>query len=155
MSFISNFQNWTESHNPRWLALLRLALGASLILRGVNFLNETPELEKLINASALSNYTEVLKHIIPWVHVVGGFLIIIGMFTRFAAFIQIPVLLGAVTFIHAKKSIFTLEVDLSYSILILTLLLVFVIEGSGKLSLAYYFKELADQQNATVNSDTA
>jgi putative oxidoreductase len=154
MSLFSKIKDWTESHNPRWLALLRLALGASLILRGVNFLNDTPELEKLINSSALHEYTNLLKHVIPWIHVVGGFLLIIGLFTRFAAFIQIPVLLGAVIFIHSKKSIFTAEVDLSYSVIILILLVVFVIEGSGQLSLAQFFKE-ADEEQVVPNNETA
>jgi uncharacterized membrane protein YphA (DoxX/SURF4 family) len=85
------------------------------------------------------------------VHIAGGFLIIIGIFTRFAAFVQIPVLLAVVFFITNKNGVFAVETDLSFSILILLMLVVFVIEGSGTLSLAGYFKEEeeAEAENAT------
>jgi uncharacterized membrane protein YphA (DoxX/SURF4 family) len=85
---------------------------------------------------------------LPWVHIAGGFLIIIGIFTRFAAFIQIPVLLAAIIFITTKNGVFAVETDLSFSILILLMLLVFVVEGSGTLSLAGYFKEEEEANKA-------
>jgi putative oxidoreductase len=148
MGLLKNLQNWTSSHNPKWLALFRVALGATLLLRGVSFLNNLPELERLIDHNNLSNYKNLLMNSIPWIHIAGGFLIIIGLFTRFAAFIQIPILAGAIFFINTRKGFFTAETDLSLSVIILLLLVVFVIEGSGTLSLAYYFKE-AEEENAT------
>lgn len=142
---LKNLQNWTSTHNPKWLALFRVALGATLLLRGVSFLNNLPELEKVIDQNNLTAYKTLLMNSIPWVHVAGGFLIIIGLFTRFAAFIQIPILAGAVIFINTKRSLF--ETDLSLSVITLLLLLVFVVEGSGPLSLAYYFKEAEEEDN--------
>lgn len=141
MSAISKFREWTTAHNPKWLALIRVALGAALLLKGVNFLDNTEELQTSLDASVFQTSSEWLAHMIPWVHIGGGFLIIIGLFTRFAALIQIPVLVGAVFFINSKRGFFTTETSLPYSIIILLLLLVFLIEGSGALSLAQYFKE--------------
>ena len=85
---------------------------------------------------------------IPWIHIAGGFLIIIGLFTRFAAFIQIPILAGAIFFINSKKGFFTAQTDLSLSVIIILLLFVFVVEGSGPLSLASYFKEVEEEEEA-------
>jgi putative oxidoreductase len=141
MGLLKNIQDWTSSHNPKWLALFRVALGATLLLRGVSFLNNLPDMERMIEANNLSDYKGLLMNSIPWIHVAGGFLIIIGLFTRFAAIIQIPILAGAVLFINSKKGFFTAETDLSLSIIIFLLLLVFVVEGSGPLSLASYFRE--------------
>ncbi len=146
MSLLKNLQNWTSSHNPKWLALFRVALGATLLLRGVSFLNNLPELERVIDQNNLSNYKNLLMNSIPWIHVGGGFLIILGLFTRFAAIIQIPILIGAVLFINTKRSIF--ETDLSLSVITLLLLLVFVVEGSGPLSLASYFREAEAEESA-------
>jgi uncharacterized membrane protein YphA (DoxX/SURF4 family) len=148
MSLLAQIKNWTDSHNPKWLALFRVALGAILLLRGVAFLNNLPELEKMIIENNLSEYKNVLKNFLPWIHIAGGFLIIIGIFTRFAAFIQIPVLLGALLFITSKNSIFSTETNLSFSILILLMLTLFVVEGSGSLSLAGYFKEEEEAENS-------
>jgi putative oxidoreductase len=149
MSFISNFREWTAAHNPKWLALIRVALGAALLLRGVNFLDNTGELQTSIDSTVFQTSSEWLAHAIPWVHILGGFLIIIGLFTRFASLVQMPVLMGAVFFINSKKGFFTAETDLSYSIIIMLLLVVFLIEGSGSLSLAQYFRDDEPNQNAT------
>jgi uncharacterized membrane protein YphA (DoxX/SURF4 family) len=151
MSLLTKIKSWTDNHNPKWLALFRVALGAILLLRGVAFLNNLPELERMINENNLSEYRSLLRNALPWVHIAGGFLIIIGIFTRFAAFVQIPVLLAVVFFITNKNGVFAVETDLSFSILILLMLVVFVIEGSGTLSLAGYFKEEeeAEAENAT------
>jgi putative oxidoreductase len=85
---------------------------------------------------------------IPWIHIGGGFLIIIGLFTRFASFIQVPVILGAIIFVTSKRGLYKAETDLSLSIIILLLALVFVVEGSGPLSLANYFKEEQEYEKA-------
>lgn len=151
MSLLTKIKSWADDHNPKWLALFRVALGAILLLRGVAFLNNLPELERMIIENNLSEYKSILKNALPWVHIAGGFLIIIGIFTRFAAFIQIPVLLATIFFITSKNGVFAVETDLSFSILVLVMLLVFVVEGSGTLSLAGYFKEeeAAEAENAT------
>ncbi|HMO63270.1 MAG TPA: DoxX family membrane protein [Ferruginibacter sp.] len=154
MSAITKFRDWTASHNPKWLALIRVALGAALLLRGVNFLDNTAELQTSIDASVFQSHSEWIAHAIPWIHIGGGFLIIIGLFTRFASLIQMPVLIGAVFFINSKKGFFTTETSLPYSIIILLLLIVFLIEGSGMLSLAQYFRE-AEQPPTQQNSSAA
>jgi uncharacterized membrane protein YphA (DoxX/SURF4 family) len=146
MSLLKSIQDWTQSHNPKWLALFRVALGASLLLRGVTFLNNIPDLEILINDNNLGAYKGLLINTIPWIHIVGGFLVIIGLFTRFAAFVQIPILLGAIIFVNAQRGLFTTQTDLTLSVIVLLLLVVFVVEGSGPLSLSYYFKEEEEEE---------
>ena len=145
---LAKFKEWTNSHNPKWLALFRVAFGATLLLRGVAFLNDPAKFGTLISDNGLGNYQDLLMNTIPWIHIGGGFLIIIGLFTRFAAFIQIPVLLGAVFFVTSKRGLFKAETDFSFSIIILLLVIVFVVEGSGPLSLANYFKEEQEFEKA-------
>jgi uncharacterized membrane protein YphA (DoxX/SURF4 family) len=148
MGLLTKFQDWTASHNPKWLALVRVALGAALLLRGVAFLNNLPNMERLIDVNGLTQYKDLLMNSIPWIHIAGGFLIILGLFTRFAAFVQIPVLIGALLFVTTKNGLFTAETDLTLSLIILLLLAIFVIEGSGPLSLASYFKEEQEEEKA-------
>ena len=138
---LAKLREWTDSHNPKWLALFRVALGAILLLRGVAFLNEPEKFRTLIIDNNLTDYQDILMMTSPWVHIGGGFLIIIGLFTRFASFIQVPVIIGAIIFVTSKRGLYKAETDLSLSIIILMLALVFVVEGSGPLSLANYFKE--------------
>ena len=145
---LAKFKEWTNSHNPKWLALFRVALGATLLLRGVSFLNDPSKFGTLIVDNGLGDYQDLLQNTIPWIHIGGGFLIMIGLFTRFASFIQIPVLLGAVFFVTSKRGLFKAETDFSFSIIILLLALVFLVEGSGPLSLANYFKEEQEFEKA-------
>ena len=149
MALLKNFKDWTANHNPKWLALFRVALGATLLLRGVAFLNNLPDLDRLIDENNLTHYKDLLMTSIPWIHIAGGFLIIIGLFTRFASFVQIPVLLGALLFITSKKGFFTAQTDFSFSMIILLLLVVFVVEGSGPLSLGSYLKEEQEAEKNT------
>ena len=147
MSFVTKFKEWTAAHNPKWLALIRVALGAALLLRGVNFLDNTAELQASIDSSVFQSSSDWIAHAVTWIHIVGGFLIIIGLFTRLASLVQMPILLGAIFFINSKKGFFTTETDLSYSIIVFLLLAVFVIEGSGQLSLSAYFRDEEPEQN--------
>lgn len=151
---LSKIQNWTNSHNPKWLALFRVALGATLLLRGVAFLNDPEKFRTLLIDNDLGKYQDLLMMSIPWIHIGGGFLIIIGLFTRFAAIIQIPVILGAIIFVTSKRGLYKAETDFSLSIIILLLTFVFVVEGSGPLSLANYFKEEQEYEKAEEEADT-
>ena len=146
MSLIKNIQDWTNSHNPKWLALFRVALGAALLLKGVSLLNNLPDFGRLVDENNLSRYKDLIIDSVPWIHIAGGFLIIIGMFTRFASLIQIPVLLATILFISSKQGYFSIQTDLSISLGIIFLLLVFILEGSGPLSLAGYFKEEEEEE---------
>lgn len=146
MSIIQKIESWSSSHNPRWLAFFRVALGLSLLMRGVSFLNHSEDFHKLIASSSLSLDQPWVANVVPWIHIVGGFLIVVGLATRAACLIQIPVVLVALLFISVHKGFFAVETDLSLSVFILLLLVVFFIEGSGPVSLANYFKD-PDEEN--------
>lgn len=146
MNLIKNIQAWTNSHNPKWLALFRVALGAALLLKGVSLLNNLPDFGRLVDENNLSGYKDLIIDSVPWIHIAGGFLIIIGMFTRFAALIQIPVVLATILFISSKQGFFSIQTDLSISLIIIFLLLIFILEGSGPLSLAGYFKDEEEEE---------
>ena len=63
-------------------------------------------------------------------------------------FRQLPFMLGAILFINSKKGFFGAETDLIYSLVLLVLLVVFVIEGSGPLSLSTFFREVEAEKAA-------
>ncbi|OYX97029.1 MAG: DoxX family protein, partial [Sphingobacteriia bacterium 35-40-5] len=73
-------------------------------------------------------------------HLVGGVLITLGLVTRFAAVIQIPILLGAVFFVNLTKGFSPLNSELWLSVLVLMLLILFWIVGSGPYSVDQWLK---------------
>ena len=103
-----------------------------------------PALKYIIeNQSDLSLSPAILVAVVyyaAFVHMVGGALIALGIFTRTASLLQVPVVFVAVFFVNSLLS--PLNTELWASIICLVLLALFMIIGSGKLSLDNYFKSI-------------
>jgi uncharacterized membrane protein YphA (DoxX/SURF4 family) len=141
MGMLHNIEKWSTSHHPRWLVLPRVALGICLFLKGISFMSNTVDLELLLTESNMAVSGPALTIIITWLHLLCGFLIIIGLFTRLATMLMIPILTGAVLFVNAQRGIFAAESEFGFSLIVLLMLVFFLIEGSGPLSLDNYFKK--------------
>lgn len=139
MNLAGQLNVWSSKHHPRWLIILRVGLGICLFIKGLQFIQNSTVFGQMISGSALQNISWI-QTIIPWLHIFGGLMIIIGLFTRIASLIQIPVLVGAIIFVHSGKGVFAGETNLLFSIIILLLLLIFFIEGGGQLSMDNYIR---------------
>ena len=138
MGMLHRLEKWSATHHPRWLVFFRVALGLCLFVKGISFLYNMSALEGLLAQSTLNSYSSWIGLAITWVHLLGGFLIIIGLLTRWAVVLQIPILLGAVIFVNTT---FGAESEFTFSLLVLLLLIFFFIEGGGPLSLDNYFSK--------------
>ncbi len=133
MSLYHQLNEWGKKHQPKWLVVIRVALGLCLFVKGIQFIQNSTLISQMISGSSFQNFTW-LQTVIPWLHLLGGVLIIIGLFTRLATLIQVPILLGAVFFVNSKRGVFAGESDLLFSIIILLLLIFFLVEGGGPFS---------------------
>jgi putative oxidoreductase len=140
MNLIHKIEKWGDSHHPRFLDIIRIALGAFLFLKGLGFMDNTANLRSIIeNRSDIPVSPDILMalvYYVTFVHLVGGILIAMGILTRFSSIMQIPVVFGAVFFINMFQSPF--NTDLISSVIALIFLVVFAVVGSGKLSLENY-----------------
>jgi uncharacterized membrane protein YphA (DoxX/SURF4 family) len=141
MVTLHSIQQWGTTHHPRWFIVLRVALGVCLIAKGIVFISNNSVLEQLIAGSALARNSGWLPIVITWANLLGGFLLIIGLLTRWAALLQIPILLGAIVFINAQKGFFSSGSELGLDVVVLLLLIFFLVEGGGPLSLDNYFQK--------------
>jgi len=139
MDTLKSIQQWSMTHHPRWLVFPRIALGTLLCVKGIAFLSNATLLENLLSGSYWAGNTHALQIIIGGAHMLGGFLIAIGLMTRLMCLIQVPILLGAVVFINAQIGGFAPQSELGLAILALLLTILFLIEGSGPVSLDAYF----------------
>lgn len=132
-------EQWGDSHHPKILDVIRILLGFFLMMKGYIFLTKYAFLRDLIIQTGVikqsSDVVTILIFIITYVHLVGGLLILLGLLTRIAALIQIPIVFGAVFFVNILSSFVNSELWLS--ILVLALLVLFVVIGSGRLSIDY------------------
>lgn len=139
MVTLRSIQQWSVTHHPRWLVIVRVALGLCLFAKGITFISNATLLERLLSGSAMANGSGTLAIIITFANLLGGFMLTVGLMTRLVCLLQIPILIGAIVFINAQKGGFAAESELSLAIVVLILLLFFLIEGGGPLSLDGYF----------------
>jgi|SRR5215831_9469524 len=141
MNTIQQIQKWSLTHHPRWLVVVRVALGLFLFIKGISFIVNATIMEKLLHSGWLSDNAAYIAIGVSWVHLLGGFLIIIGLFTRWAALVQIPILLAAIFFLNMDRQSIGNGTELPLAITILLLCMFFLVEGSGPLSLDNFFKK--------------
>jgi uncharacterized membrane protein YphA (DoxX/SURF4 family) len=128
---------------PVWLTLIRVILGFILFWKGIQFIQDTSRLESILQNSGfhlLDKNTRVLTFIIPYVNLLGGLFIASGLFTRWTAVIQIPILIGAIVFSNMQGGMSFNNNELILSIITFILLIVFVVKGSGNISADEFFK---------------
>ena len=139
MSLLHQINEWSNKHHPKWLVAIRVVLGLCLFIKGFGFIRDQTLLLSLITQTTFSGQVSWLATVIPWVHLLGGSLIIVGLLTRLSVLVQIPILIGAVFFVNARLGLYSTGSDLLFSIIILLLLIFFLIEGAGPISLDSYF----------------
>jgi len=141
MNLTYQIKQWYFAH-PLGFTILRVALGVCLVIQGIYFLNNVQALQKVIEGSLLNklNISILLTIIITWAHLFGGTFIILGLITRIAVWVQVPITLGAIIFIN-KNDIFTAHFDLLLSAFILLSLIFFAFEGAGPISMDEYVKK--------------
>lgn len=148
MNFVQRMEKWGDTHHPKWIDFIRIVLGVILTLKGVQFINNLQPLVDLIDKSGFlgSLSAGLLAHYVVFAHLLGGLMVAFGLLTRFACLVQIPVLLGAIIFVNISGGIFQPHSDLWLSVLILILLVFFVVEGSGKLSVDEWMRKNPDER---------
>ena len=122
-------------------ALIRVFLGFALFIRGWVFIRDQEALMHLIVESGLDWFwPALLVHYITLAHLVGGLMLVVGLLTRAAAISQLPILIGAVFFVHLQEGLFAAGQSLELAALVLFLLAVVAAFGSGELSMDAYLK---------------
>jgi putative oxidoreductase len=125
----------TETRST-WLGLIRIVLGFLLTWKGLAFIQDVSQLQTTLERSGadqLSTLAGVTAAVIGIVTLVSGIFISVGLFTRAAAFVQITIVGAALIFLsvtNIDRSI----IDVVSSFVILILLVLYGIVGSGSIS---------------------
>ena len=148
MNVIHKIQFWGDSHHPKILDIIRMLLGLVLVAKGMAFLSNAASLRDLIidneKVDQPQDLVTAIIYYVTYVHLVGGALIFLGLFTRLASIFQLPIVLGAVFFINVMHS--WVNSELWLSIIVLALLVLFIVIGSGPLSLDRFLPGLTDEE---------
>ncbi|TSD67671.1 DoxX family protein [Inquilinus sp. KBS0705] len=144
MNVANKVKHWGDSHHPGILDILRIFLGFFLLLKGCAFLANVNYLERILANQQLTTLSEAaiafIMFVVVMLHIVGGVLIMLGIYTRAAAIAQLPVVIAAMFVINIFKSPF--NTDFYALVITLILLLVFIVIGSGTFSLDRWLEDI-------------
>lgn len=144
MNLVQKIEHWGDVHHAKWLDIIRIVLGLLILSKGLAFVSDTEAQKDWIIQNSTFGFSGLLAmalvHTVAFAHLVGGVLITLGLVTRFAVVVQIPILLGAVFFVNLTQGFSALNSELWLSLIVLMLLILFWIVGSGPYSLDHWLK---------------
>ena len=155
MNFLQRLEHWGDTHHPKWMDIVRIILGIFLCYKGIDFVLNMGELIGLMTSKSFDSFAYILAgHYVVFAHIVGGILLVLGLFTRFACLIQLPILIGAVLFVNTNKDMLRPYSELFLSVLVLLLLVYFLIVGNGPWSFKVAEEERKRNGNANAERKT-
>jgi putative oxidoreductase len=136
MNTLENFWEYGDKHHPIWMDFIRIVLGAAFLIKGIQFLvNPLSGLEESTRAFLSIG----AMHYIVFAHIVGGLMIMLGLATRIAIIVQLPILVWAI--FAAGSTVGVAYAGMAYIAIKLALSLLILFYGSGPLSVDAYWKK--------------
>ncbi len=120
------------------LEILRIYLGIGLFMKGIHFMINPQDLVFFMTQGQITFIETFISHYVISAHLVGGLLMTVGLLTRIGASIQIPVLFGALGFVHLNEKLFSTNQNIEFTALVLVLLIMYSLVGSGNISMDYH-----------------
>jgi putative oxidoreductase len=143
MDRLEHARDWLDARRELAFEIARIFLGFALFAQGIYFVGHVGDVRELLARGGVNldfTLAVALSHYVALAHLAGGFMLMLGVATRLAAAIQVPVLLGAVFLVHLREGLFGASQGLQLSVLVLVMLLLCVAHGGGKLSLDEYLR---------------
>jgi putative oxidoreductase len=140
MEELERLRRWLDAHRELWLDLLRVYFGFALFAKGVAFALEGSTLFDTVQSANIGFGEGAIAHYVIVAHIGGGLFLGLGLLTRLMAAIQLPILAGAVFLVHRKEGLFTAQMTLEFTILVLVLLVLFTAAGAGRLSVDHWLR---------------
>jgi len=135
----NDIKKWTLQNRSICIEVLRIYLGISLLLKGINFLINQDQTIEYLSLTPFSDF--ISYHLVVFIHIVGGLMLALGLLTRLAALVQIPLLIGAIVFVHWSQNV-------ELVMLVLFLLCIFVIYGGGNFSIDYLIANKSNNKDS-------
>ena len=116
--------------------LLRLVLGIVYVMHAYLALAVFgPSGMIAYNAKAGIPLPEIATWYLILAHGLGGILLVLGIYTRWAALANVPVMLGAIVFVHLKNGFWAHQQGYEYALVLLVATVATAMIGGGALSL--------------------
>ena len=116
--------------------LLRVSLGIVYVMHAyLALVINGPAGMIAYNVKAGIPLPEVATWYLILAHGLGGILLVLGIYTRWAALANVPVMLGAIVFVHLKNGFWAHQQGYEYVLVLLVATVATAMIGGGALSL--------------------
>ena len=103
MFSLQEFLGRQKNSNDIAYEMIRIFLGFALFTRGLLFMTNQTVVMDLVEQRGMDWLLPIMIiHYITLAHLCGGAMMAVGLLTRFAALVQIPILVGAVSLFTCK-----------------------------------------------------
>ena len=119
---------------------LRVVTGLLLLLKGLYFISHSQELHSMILQSDAATAVNFLVSYISFAHLFGGAFIMLGLLTKLAVLLQIPIVVGALYYNMTARA-FGTGPELLLSIVVLVLLIYLMVSKCTPISMDEYLKK--------------
>jgi uncharacterized membrane protein YphA (DoxX/SURF4 family) len=141
MKDVNQLNHWIKTHGDLALDLVRAYLGIGLMVKAAYFMTHSDYLLQMTSTAGSFWFAPaILAHYVVLAHIFGGFCLTVGLLTRTAALVQLPILVSALFYVHLPHVVASVESRESaeFAGLVLFLLVLLSVYGSGRLSLDYW-----------------
>jgi putative oxidoreductase len=142
-------ESWLGAHSDLFMDLIRAYLGVGLFVKGIYILQNQAMFQQFIEHTGNMplSLLAAAHYVIP-VHLVGGVMLLLGLATRYAAVAQIPLLVGAIFYVYLPRfATLELRQNLEFTGLVLFLLCLVSVYGSGRYSLDYVLHKSEEKEH--------
>lgn len=141
MAIVYPMEQQAGSPSSKVMASFRILLGLIIFGKGLYFISHNDAILQMLGNSKIEFLSFMLTHYVAMAHLVGGLMIAFGLLTRVAILFQIPILIGAIIFVHMKTGFFSIHSELALSIVVLAMLGYYLYHGAGIWSLDAHLKK--------------
>ena len=92
---IKHLNKWANAHTSYPLDFVRIALGVFLFIKGATFITNKQYLSEILSSFRGYGSEMMIIHYVAMAHMIGGFMIVLGFFTRWSIWFQLPIVLCA------------------------------------------------------------
>ena len=158
MNWIDSVVPWAVPKKIKWVVYIRIVLGTFIVYKGVFFILNVQYLFDSLNTvpSTLLNssvetfsqnitgqqvtldtmaviFVSLLSTYVTTAHLIGGALLVLGLYTRWVCLIQIPILLSAILIVYLPNITLSIAdyLELGTAIIVFFGLVFFIVMGAG------------------------
>jgi putative oxidoreductase len=139
-------RQWMVHNRDLGMEAVRIYMGFAIFAQGVVFIQRGAQMMEDEGLRHLAYRSILLVHYISLSHLAGGVLMMFGLLTRAAAIAQLPILLGAVLFVHGPEGLFAPAQGLQFILLVFFLVSLVAVMGGGRLSADHYFAQVEPER---------